>query len=201
MKKEDAIKDLLCVKNIFDNLKVPFFLDQGTCLGAYRDKGFIDGDEDIDIGVFGARRRDDIRYELRKQGFSINPEATKTITADRNTHIDIHFFIRDGNEFVCYARDGCLAPLLCFPSRFNKLEKIKFYENDFLVLSPIEDYLQYIYGKNWRRKIKGKIAKDYWGAHPKRVAKLLIEKHLENRIDASIYPKVKNAIKCLMKIK
>lgn len=43
---------LTTVKRIFQENNITFFLLFGTLLGAYRDKGFIKGDTDIDLGLF-----------------------------------------------------------------------------------------------------------------------------------------------------
>lgn len=40
------------VKSILDDAGIPFFLLFGTCLGAVRESGVIDHDDDIDIGVY-----------------------------------------------------------------------------------------------------------------------------------------------------
>ena len=38
--------------NIIQKINIKFFLYCGTCLGAHREKKFIEHDHDIDIGVF-----------------------------------------------------------------------------------------------------------------------------------------------------
>lgn len=51
MDKERGREILLEVAGVLDYWRVPFFLIQGTCLGAVRDKGFVPHEKDIDIGI------------------------------------------------------------------------------------------------------------------------------------------------------
>lgn len=50
MNEVKAFNNLVSLKKVFDNLNIPFFLDEGIALGAWRGNEFIKGDNDIDIG-------------------------------------------------------------------------------------------------------------------------------------------------------
>lgn len=67
-----AFNILLSYKRIFDKLNITFWLDGGTCLGAYRDNNFPDGDFDVDVGIYGedAEKIPQIVEAMREDGFS-----------------------------------------------------------------------------------------------------------------------------------
>jgi phosphorylcholine metabolism protein LicD len=196
MNSEDAFKDLLCVKGILDKLGIRFFLFQGTCLGAYRNKDFIEYDGDVDLGVFGEEHKDTIERMMDKEGFMPSLAAPRAITAKRNVIFNIMFFVKEEDEFVSYAVDECLTPLWCFPSKFGELKEIEFKGEKFLALSPIEEYLEWTYGEDWQEPIKGKSAQDYWNIHPEKVAKIIIKKH--GHIETPNHPKVKEEMNKLL---
>ena len=66
MDKELAISDLKLVKKVFDKFNTPFYLAYGTALGAYRDKDFLPGDEDIDLVVTTDALSREIPFITRK---------------------------------------------------------------------------------------------------------------------------------------
>jgi phosphorylcholine metabolism protein LicD len=51
-KEKEAVEILKKIKKIFDKHNIEYWLDEGTLLGAVRDKKFIEWDHDIDFGVW-----------------------------------------------------------------------------------------------------------------------------------------------------
>ena len=55
LQRRDKEKDayLLLERTVFllNELNIPYVIDYGTLLGAYRDKGYIQGDDDVDVSV------------------------------------------------------------------------------------------------------------------------------------------------------
>ena len=198
MNRKLSLKDLLFVKSILDKLGIKFFLYQGTCLGAYRDKDFIEYDLDIDLGIMGEEYLPIVKKALEEEGFLINTGADKTITTKRNVIFNILFFVKEGDDLVSYVRTGAVVPMWCFPAKFGDLKEIDFKGEKYLILSPTEEYLEWTYGKDWRTPIKGKPAEDYWNIYPKKMAKLFIERGLTDWYNVSKYPKIKEEIDKLL---
>ncbi len=71
-----ALEYLEEVKEVFDNNKIPFWLEFGTLLGAIRDKKIIPWDDDIDLGILAEYVdskfiKKKLTNELEKKGFSV----------------------------------------------------------------------------------------------------------------------------------
>ena len=186
-------KDLLDVKKVLDQHKVPFFLAYGTCLGAYRDKDFLPDDKDIDLVIIkpiDLKTRKDIGWALFNLGF--NPvglffnvfgrmeqaearyngtEKTGIIICERNIEFSIFFFYKEmcdrhGEEYVCIPKLGAVK-LMAIPTRFyKKPQTIKFHKTKFLIPNPIKEYLSFIYFNNWKDKTDRRHAQTYYEMHP-----------------------------------
>ena len=166
-----ALKDLRAVKEVLDKLKVEFSLAYGVCLGAYRDKDFLPGDDDIDLAItekLPLEMRQRIAEELMDIGFKkqsmywvvqgkkVNNIAdyqgtneTGIIVVERYFKVTIFFFQDDGKEMICIPHD---MPLISSLSKFyKKLKKIKFKGDTYLIPTPTPDYLEWTYG-DWKDK-------------------------------------------------
>jgi len=160
MNPEDAKRVLLEVKSVLDVLKIPFFLIFGTCLGAIREKGFIDCDFDIDLGI----RHTDLLPKLNvvkavfdTLGYETHYLSTpytynRMIKVEKDgIRVDlVNWDLCQGNYFHPVEPDGkCQV----FPrAMFDILTSIEFLGQTFCVPSPPEAFLTELYGPNWRIK-------------------------------------------------
>ena len=140
-------------KQILDNLKLPFFLRHGTCLGAVRDGAFISWDDDLDIGsVIGLHGLTDeivieAAAEFRNYGYSAD-------VIDSELHISVDLK-KNGvqMDWTCYRIiDGNIYqwPVLKIPASLHEnLKEIEFLGTTFMVPNPPEEYFRLKYGGDW----------------------------------------------------
>jgi hypothetical protein len=155
---------LLEVSEILDNLGIPYFLLQGTALGAYRDRGFTPTERDIDLGILIEHfKAGEICKALIEANYAVE-------TRDRHSPFSF------AHTIVVY-KDGIKADLVglhlwngfrftntpdnpteilepyCIVHTHSLLEKyqpVTVFGKHFWVPSPIEDYLRLEYGPDWR---------------------------------------------------
>jgi len=151
---EAAKERLKEAKEIMDGLGVPFWLRQGTCLGAVRDNDFIPWDDDIDLGcVIGLNgltedQIDPIVEGFREQGYFVEVEhSDREISAGmikNSVRVDLTFFqIIDDDSIFHF-------PMIWMPARlFANLKPIEFMGDIHFVPNPPEEYLETKYGPNW----------------------------------------------------
>jgi hypothetical protein len=156
--KQQAEQNLRDIKQILDELKVVFWLDAGTLLGAYRDKDFCVGDEDdVDLCTWEGYLtvRPEITRMAQERGFELLHEWQLEICLGRGgSRVDIFFNGKNGTEAYRHLYAGTqILRYLVVPSRFYEvLVPYEFKGMQFLIPSPTEEYLELKYG-DWKTPV------------------------------------------------
>ncbi len=143
---------------------IPYWLEYGTLLGAYRDGAFIPNELDIDVGVYleDARR---VFYSLVKNGFKLVREfhvvGENGLEQTYEYHgitIDVMFFYREGDSLWCNGIYG-------FPKKYGipfkaqitahkfipfGITKMSFLGLNVSIPDNVEVHLTEIYGESFR---------------------------------------------------
>jgi len=147
-----ATQNIQEFKEILDSLGVPFWLDGGTLLGAYRDKDFCKDDEDdVDLCSWIEFKSDKIKEEALKRGFEVEHEwATQYAFKKNGSKIDLFFnMIKDDNAYTFLYFYEERIPVVIPLHFYKELEPIQFKDREFLRPKDIEDYLTLKYG-DWK---------------------------------------------------
>lgn len=122
------------VFQVIDRLKIKGFLTYGLCLGFFRDGGYIDGDNDLDIGVVcDGGEKDRLIKSLGENGFIQGKSYCHNNTHfhKNKTLVDIYF--------------------LEFAEFYSNLDSVRYKGKSYPIPSPVEKYLSVCYS-NWRVK-------------------------------------------------
>lgn len=121
-------------------LDIDYFWVAGTCLGFYRDGGYIPKDKDIDIGIFCNDEKFMLLVErLEGLGFVNIPQGGKP-----------QWFIRD-NILLDVCRIDIFARLRFFtPTFFKAFDVITYNGRIYKIPHPVEKYLEHCYGPGWK---------------------------------------------------
>lgn len=150
-------------QEVLDDLKIPFFLSSGTCLGYARERNFIDHDYDIDIGISEKDWTPTLIDKMSAKGLYLY-----RILGSFDTGMELSFWERIGKGVggkidIFVHKDDVIPGKTCWYT-FNKekTKKLQYCVNkfeqesvDFLGLKvnvpdPIKEYLEEHYGKDWR---------------------------------------------------
>jgi hypothetical protein len=158
----DRKEKLIQIKEILDKHTISHFLTQGTCLGAIREKGFIEYDHDIDIAFYewDAKRLLEIVPELEKNGFfieEVTPPNLRIKLKHCKATMDLwilhkpNFFYRSLG-YSWWVNNGLFKTNYFDPTI---QEKIRIFDTDFRVPAYTEAYLIEHYGSTWKTPHKG----------------------------------------------
>ncbi len=151
---ENSTKALKEVKQILDDLGITFFLISGTCLGAIRENGLIQWDDDVDIGsVFGHHGCEEASLEEIVTAFRIKGFLTKPMRSGPHAFLPLIKYSAKVSWEGCHIIDGNIEqyPSLNMPANFFiDLKEIDFLDEKYYVPNPPEEYLGLKYGNEWR---------------------------------------------------
>jgi len=158
MDKEKVKKMLFKVADVIENNNLMFFLTDGSCLGAYREHGFIDTDTDVDLRMlaedlvpnFKSLISEFALAGLRTQegACGLNFLNIMTLWLD-SEHLEItSLFLIDGERWSL-GRKGLVYPSYLFENP----EQIEFLGRRFYVPTPVTEYLERTYGPDYMTPI------------------------------------------------
>ena len=154
--KAQAIDNLDTSRRILDDLKVPYFLSNGTLIGCIRDGDLIPHDSDIDLGIFIEDYRVDILQAFLDKGFVIHgifgtPENGLEYSLRRKVKLDIFFYYKepDGKRSMSVFSGSQIKYI--YPD--FKTIPYNFIGEPFMIPDNYEAYLTAQYG-DWRTPVK-----------------------------------------------
>lgn len=146
--------------NLLESHDVFFWLDFGTLLGAYRDKSFIKGDDDIDLSLW-AEDYWNVKKIIDLSGWKYKAIWRREITvyheSNPDFHLDLFFYDKENDICATYAYlENKLTKEINVESKMvvpkELLEEFKtlyFYSHEFNVPKKTSEYLTCHYG-NWK---------------------------------------------------
>ena len=168
-KQEKFRKTLEDMKDILDKNKIPFFLTGGTCLGAHREKQFIEHDQDIDLGIMEEHFHKVINIKGIEKKFYMtryfpnnkvgslyrnnninNSTEICYVHKETKVRIDLFTYFKKNDEYIHYSYGSSCEEKpnkkCVFKDKF-KLELINFFGKIYNI--PSKDLLVSQYGKDW----------------------------------------------------
>lgn len=148
--------------NLLEAHNIFFWLDFGTLLGAYREKSFIEHDDDIDISLW-AKDYWFVRKIIDLSNWKYKSIWRREITlyheSNPNFHIDLFFYEKEEDFCSTYVylenkhtKEISVESKIIVPSEYlEKFKNIEFYKHDFYIPKKAEEYLSCHYG-DWKKK-------------------------------------------------
>lgn len=158
---ENALNSLFDALNILDDLKIKYFITDGTILGIYRDKNLISHDNDLDIALIDDKKLFILSIALIKSGWL----PIRFMAKDFHIYQLIFYKKKVILDFCNWKRKSDDIVFLAPEINGIRLQNMKYYKpttyyingRSYLSHSFIEEWLQIHYGKDWNipKKFKG----------------------------------------------
>lgn len=105
--RKNGLEMLQMADQAFTSMGVQVFLTFGTLLGAYRDKGFIAYDPDVDLGVIDVNLPKNMYEVMAKHGFQLCKQniisETNQVIEDtyiyKGIHLDVFHYFEEGDDY------------------------------------------------------------------------------------------------------
>ena len=187
MNLESAKQAFFEIKEVLDSLGIIFYLNHGILLGAIREKGFIPWDKDIDLRMPAEKQGPHVCEEFKKKGFLCSPtilyhNLISTYVLRKNhvkTDLALNHYYEPEDLTISLSGRPTTQNAV-HPARFyRKARFIKFMEVPVLAPYPPEEFLEFIYNKEWRTPVRDK---SYLSGH-KRIS---LEKYINYFIEKGI---------------
>ncbi len=148
---------------VCEELNLTYFIDSGTLLSAYRDKNINVYDHDIDVRIFRDEVDKEKEAELVKRlwfkGFRLIVANSEHQIGGGHpigtgVNLDLKFCDRDGKDvwYFCWHEPDPTPAIHLYPQRFfDNMGRITLLGREYSCPSPIEEYIEYHYGKDWRQ--------------------------------------------------
>ncbi len=148
--------------NLLEAHEIFFWLDFGTLLGAYREKSFILGDDDIDLSLWV-----DNYWKIRKI-IDLSDWKYKSIwrreiviyhESNPDFHIDLFFYDKEKDNCAAYVylenkitKEINVESKMIIPTELlEEFKLVQFYNHEFYIPKKTGEYLTCHYG-NWKEK-------------------------------------------------
>lgn len=158
---------LLTLDSILNSLSLPYFLTQGTALGAYRDKDFVPTERDIDLGFLAEDWKDvvgelvkrlleeniEVETRYRHAPFSYCHTVVAYVPGAKADLVSWHVSLNGRDRFALAPNDPINVPrpyAIVHPrGLLEQRQEVKLFDRVFQIPSPIDTYLEREYGPGW----------------------------------------------------
>jgi hypothetical protein len=148
----EVLKEAKQIIDILKRMNRDPFLVGGTALWAYRNNSLPGGQsKSFGLAVKDIAGQPYLYNELEKLGFTTKRIIGTVVQAEKSMQYMVYFLMKEleeSDEWYSYRHH--VGRYLSVPDKFMKLEEIDFMGMKVKVPSPIEDYLLWTYGKEWK---------------------------------------------------